>query len=269
MAVLDSPDLAGTAGQAGELALPAPPVLPAVQLLAAVPPERRWRPWLGRPRARDLLCLAGIALSGLYALAMIPFTPALIATRPVLLELLSGSTSSIVAAGAFSDIESKLQLTVVVAAALPGLVKFDLLFWWAGVLWGRRIVQMLAQHSRHAAAFARQAEGRGSRFAGPAVLLSAFLPVPSPLVYAAAGWAGLRIIPFIILDLVGSAAWAASLAVLGYLLGSRGVAAANLVSHYALATIIGLILIALAPHTWHALRTRRAALARSRAARRP
>jgi membrane-associated protein len=256
MAVLDSPELAGTPSPAGELAVPAPQLPPAIQALAARPHGLRWRPWLGRPRARDLLCLAGIAVSGLYALAMIPLTPALIATRPVLLELLSGSTSSIVAAGAFSDIESKLQLTGVVAAALPGLVKFDLLFWWAGVLWGHRIVERLGQRSRRAAAFAAQAEGRGSRFAGPAVLLSAFLPVPSPLVYAAAGWVGLRLIPFVILDLIGSAAWAALLAVLGYVLGTDGVAAANLVSHYTLATIIALIAVAVAPHAWHALRAR-------------
>jgi hypothetical protein len=59
--------------------------------------------------------------------------------------------------------------------------------------------------------------------------------------------------------------WAALIAVLGYLLGSSGVAAANLVSHYALASITGLTAIALAPHAWHALRSRQAPLARSRA----
>ncbi len=219
---------------------------------------RRWRPWHGRPRARDLLCLAGIAFSGLYGLAMIPLTPGLIATRPVLLELLSGSTSSVVAAGAFSGIQTKLQLTMVVAAALPGMVKFDLLFWWAGVLWGHRIVEMLARHSRHAAAFARRAGKRDPRLAGTAVLLSAFLPVPTPLVYAAAGWARLRLIPFIALDLIGSAAWAALLAVLGYLLGADGVAAANLVSRYALVTMVVLAAAAIAPHAWHVLAARRA-----------
>lgn len=268
MTALGSHEPAGLPGMAGELTAPAPAAAPAV---AAVAPAARphgpgWRPWLGRPRARDLLCLAGFALSGLYALAMISLTPALIATRPVLLEMLSGSTSSIVAAGAFSDIDSKLQMAVVVVAALPGLMKFDLLYWWAGVLWGQRIVEMLGQRSRHAAAFARMAEKRGTRFAGPAVLLSAVLPVPSPLVYAAAGWAGLRIVPFIIFDLIGSAAWAAWLAVLGYVLGARGVAAANLVSHYALATIFGLIAIAIAPHAWHALRARRTSSDRARSA---
>src|SRR5260370_493664 len=102
-------------------------------------------------------------------------------------SLLSGSTSSIVAAGAFSGIESKLQLTVVVAAALPGMMKFDLLFWWAGVLWGHRIAEMLGRRSRRAAAFAPHAEQRSPRLAGAAVRLSAFLPVPPPLIYAAAG----------------------------------------------------------------------------------
>ena len=214
-----------------------------------------------------MLCLAGIALSGLYGLAMIPLTPGLIATRPVLLELLSGSTSSIVAAGAFSGIETKLQLTVVVAAALPGMMKFDLLFWWAGVLWGHRIAEMLGRRSRRAAAFARHAEQRSPRLAGTAVLLSAFLPVPPPLVYAAAGWAGLRLIPFAVCDLIGSAAWAAVLAVLGYMLGPSGVAAANLVSRYALVTMIGLGAAAIAPHAWHIWRAREASRARSRAAR--
>lgn len=260
MTALDSPEPAsppGLARQAGG---------PHAAVTAAMPTSLLgWRPWPGQARKRDLFCLAGITLSVLYGLAMIPLTPGLIATRPVLLELLSGSTSSVVAAGAFAEVESKLQLTMVVAAALPGMMKFDLLFWWAGVMWGHRIVAMLARHSRHAAVFARRAERRGARFAGAAVLLSAFLPVPTPLVYAAAGWAGLGLIPFAVCDLIGSAAWAAFLALLGYLLGTSGVAAANLVSRYALATMIGLGTIAIVPHAWHVLRARRAARARSRA----
>jgi membrane protein DedA with SNARE-associated domain len=264
MAALDSLEPAGPPAPARPSGLP-PDVVSTAAGLPAGP--RRWRPWPGRPRARDLLCLAGITLSGLYGLAMIALTPGLIATRPVLLELLSGSTTSIVAAGAFADIASKLQLTAVIAAGLTGMMKFDLLFWWAGVLWGHRIVEMLARRSRHAAAFARQAERRGSGFAGTAVLLSAFLPVPTPLVYAAAGWAGLRLIPFICLDLIGSAAWAAFLAVLGYLLGTSGVAAAHLVSRYALITMIGLGVTAIAPHAWQVRRARQAARARIRAAR--
>ena len=55
-------------------------------------PVRRfggWRPWHGRPRARDVLCTAAIAVSASYAVVAIPLTPVLIATHPVLLELLT------------------------------------------------------------------------------------------------------------------------------------------------------------------------------------
>jgi membrane-associated protein len=227
---------------------------------AAAPAGRsgRWRPWLGRPRPADLLCFTGIVLSGVCGLAMIPLTPLLIASHPVLLEAVSGSTPAIVAAGAFSDIDSKLQLTVVVAAALPGLMKFDVLYWWAGVLWGHRSVEWLGQHSGRAASIARRAEQRGARWAGPVVLLSAFLPgAPAPLIYAAAGWARLRLLPFLICDLIGSLAWAALLAGLGYELGPSGVHAADLISRYALLATIALLAMALAPHAWHFHRVRR------------
>ena len=45
-----------------------------------------WRPWHGRPRARDVLCALAIVVSGVYAIGAIPLTPALIASHPVLLE---------------------------------------------------------------------------------------------------------------------------------------------------------------------------------------
>jgi hypothetical protein len=166
MTTLDRAEPAGPPAPGSGSAAPA--ASSVVQPSDARPHGPRWRPWLVPPRVRDLHCLAGIALSGPYALAMISLTPALIATRPVLLELLSGSASSIMAAGAFSGVESKLQLTVVIAAALPGMMKFELLFWCAGVLWGHRVAEMLARRSRHAAALARQAEQRRAKFAGPA-----------------------------------------------------------------------------------------------------
>jgi membrane protein DedA with SNARE-associated domain len=228
-------------------------------------PAARWRPWLGRPRARDLICAAGLVLSGVWGVVSIPLTPMLIATRPVLLELLTGSTPAIVAAGSFSDVGNKLQLTVVVAAALPGLMTFDMFYWWAGVLWGPRIVRWLmaryagGKHDTRWAAAVGTVERRGPRFAGPAVMLAAFLPVvPAPFIYAAAGWVGLGPLAFLLSDVVGSAAWAVVLAVFGHQLGPSGVAAANLVSRYALLAIIVLLAAVAAPYAWRAARARRA-----------
>ena len=158
-------------------------------------------------------------------------------------------------------------MTVVVAAALVGLIKFDLLFWWAGRLWGHRAMHWLGARNGRAAGLARMAEQRGSRWAGLAVVLTGILPgAPGPLVYAAAGWVGLGLVPFLVFDLIGSAAWAALLAGLGYELGPDGVHAANLISHYALLAIIaGLIAVAV-PHAWHIVRVRRARTAVVRAA---
>lgn len=213
---------------------------------------RRWRPWPGQPRAADLICFAGIVLSIGYGFATIPLTPELIASHPLLLEMLTGSTASVVAAGAFSDLDSRLQLGMVIAAALPGLIMFDPLYWWAGRRWGHRAVEWLGRRNRRVAGMVQRAGQRGSRFAGPVVILSAFLPgIPAPLIYAAAGWAGLGLVPFLVCDAIGSLAWAALLAWLGYQLGPSGVTAANLASRYALVATLFLLVIAVVPHAWH------------------
>jgi len=220
---------------------------------------QRWYPWHGRPRVRDVLCAAAIAVSAVYAVATIPLTPVLIATHPVLLELLTGSTSSVMAAGAFADVDNKVLLIVVIAAALPGMMRFDWVYWWAGRLWGHRIVEKLGQRSPRSAALARIAETRGKRYAGPLVALAAFLPDgASTAVYAAAGWAGLPLLWFIFFDAIGSAAWTALLAVGGYWLGSDGVALANLISRYAFVSILVIVAALIAPHAWHSWRDRRA-----------
>jgi membrane-associated protein len=248
--------MAGEAGMSGGAETGAPERRPERDLRPGGP-ARRWRPWPGRPRARDLICAAGLVLSVVWGVVTIPLTPMLIATRPVLLELLTGSTAAIVAAGSFSDVGNKLQMTVVVAGALPGLMTFDLFYWWAGVLWGPRIVRWLearyagGKRDRRWVGAVRAAERRGPRFAGPAVMLAAFLPVvPAPLIYAAAGWVGLGPVAFLLSDVVGSTAWAVVLAVFGYQLGPSGVAAANLVSRYALLATIVLLAAAAAPQAW-------------------
>ncbi len=239
---------------------PQPPGLPS-QVPGSDPATRpaRWLPWHGRARARDVCCAIAIVVSAVYALVAIPLTPALIATHPVLLELLTGSNSSIVAAGAFSDVDGRLQLAVVVAAALPGMMRFDWVFWWAGRLWGHRIVERLGQRSPRSAAMASFVETHGRRFAGPLVALAAFLPSgASTAVYAAAGWTGLPLLQFILFDALGSAAWTALLAVGGSLLGSEGVTLATLASRYAIVTICVLVAAMIAPQLWHLWRERRA-----------
>jgi membrane-associated protein len=192
-------------------------------------------PWQGQARKVDIICWAGIVLSGLYYLALLPFRAALVGTHPVLLEILNGSTEAIVSGAAFARVGHG-SLLVIMLASIPGLMKFDPLYWWAGRLWGERIIVMLSSRRRRnrGPRYMEWASRWGRWVIWPAVVLAPFLPIPSALVYVIAGWSEMSIVTFLILDLIGSLMWAGLLAGLGYELGHHAVVVAQTISRYGL-----------------------------------
>ena len=164
-------------------------------------------PWSGKPGRADVLCWAAITLSGLYYLVLLPFRASLVGTHPVLLEVLNGSTEAIVSGAAFARVGHG-SLVVVLLAAIPGLMKFDLIYWWAGRLWGERIILLLSGRRKHGPKFMARVHKWGRWFTWPAVVIAPFLPLPNAIIYAVAGWAGMSWVTFLILDLIGSLAWA-------------------------------------------------------------
>jgi membrane-associated protein len=176
------------------------------------------------------LCWLGIVLSGVFYWALLPLRVSLVGTHPVVAELLNGSTEAIISAAAFAKTGSG-TLIVVLLAAIPGLMKFDALYWWAGRLWGERFIKALPGGRRADKHMAR-VQRAGRKFTWPAVVLGSFLPVPRAIIYVIAGWAGMRLVTFLILDVIGSLLWAGLLAGLGYSLGHYAVTAAKTVSHY-------------------------------------
>jgi membrane protein DedA with SNARE-associated domain len=194
-------------------------------------------PWGGKARKADIICWAGITLSGIYYLCLLPFRAALVGTHPILLEVLNGSTEAIVAAAAFARVGHG-SLLVVMLASIPGLMKFDPLFWWAGRLWGERIIDLMFSRrrgrSRRASRYMEWVDRRGRWVLWPAVILAPFLPIPSALIYVIAGSSGMSIITFIVLDIIGSLMWAGMLAGLGYELGHHAVVVAQTISRYGL-----------------------------------
>jgi membrane-associated protein len=196
-------------------------------------------PWQGKPRAADILCWLGIVVSGLSYWVLLPVRVSLLGTHPVVAELLNGSTESIIAAGAFARAGNG-TLAVVLLAAIPGLMKFDALYWWAGRLWGERFLMALPG-SRRAAKHMARVRRAGRKFTWPAVVVSSFLPFPRAVIYVIAGWAGMRLVTFLVLDMIGVVLWAGLLAGLGYTLGHHAVDAARTVSHYSLWFTIGIV----------------------------
>jgi membrane-associated protein len=199
-------------------------------------------PWAGRPRRIDILCWAGIVLSGIYYWALLPFVAPLVGTHPVLLEVLNGNTAAIISAAAFVRVGHG-SLVVVLLASLPGLMKFDLLYWWAGRLWGERLIAILSGRRNRGGRYMNRVERWGRKFTWPAVIVANFLPIPTAIIYVVTGWAGMRLVTFLILDAIGTLLWAGMLAGLGYELGHHAVVVAQTISHYGLWISIGLIVV--------------------------
>jgi membrane-associated protein len=195
-------------------------------------------PWHGKPRAADILCWLGMVFSGLFYWVLLPLRVSLVGTHPVVAELLNGGTESIISAAAFARAGNG-TLVVAVLAAIPGLMKFDALYWWAGRLWGERLIMVLPG-SRRVARHMPRVQRAGRRLTWPAVVVSSFVPIPRAIIYAIAGWAGMRLTTFLILDLTGALLWAGLLAELGYTLGHQAVVAAQAISHYSWWVTIGI-----------------------------
>lgn len=214
------------------------------------PPADPWNdprlPWEGRPRRVDIACWAAITLSGLYYLALLPFRASLVGTHPLLLVLLNGSTEGLVSAAAFAR-TGHGSLTVLLLVAIPGLMKFDLIYWWAGRLWGERVIHLFAgqreRQRRRGLKFVERINRWGPKFTWPAIIITPFLPLPNAIVYAVAGWTGMSWVTFLILDAIGSLAWAGMLAGLGYELGHRAVSVAQEISRYGLWISIGVVVL--------------------------
>jgi membrane-associated protein len=202
-------------------------------------------PWEGRPRRVDIACWAAITLSGLYYFALLPFRASLVGTHPIVSVLLNGSTEAIVSAAAFAKVGHG-SIVVVLLASIPGLMKFDIIYWWAGRLWGERVIQIFSGRGKRSQKFVARVNRSGRWLTWPAVVLSPFLPIPNALVYAAAGWTGMSWLTFLILDAIGSLMWAGLLAGLGYALGQHAVSVAQEISKYGLWFSIAIVVLVVA-----------------------
>jgi len=198
-------------------------------------------PWEGKPRAADILCWLGIVLSGVLYWTLLPLRLSLVGTHPVIAELLNGGTEAIISAAAFAS-TGHGTLVVAVLAAIPGLMKADPLYWWAGRLWGERFIRVLPG-SQRAARHLPRVQQSGRKILWPAVVLGSFLPIPRAIIYVIAGWAGMRLVTFLILDLIGSLLWSGMLCGLGYTLGHRAVVAAAAISRYSWWVTIAIVVL--------------------------
>lgn len=222
-----------------------PAMQPGVEPSASTSPWDDPRlPWKGTPTRADLLCWAGFSLTGLFGLAMLPLRPVVLAASPYVLAGLTGSATATVAIGAYAATGSGWW-PLGLALATLGVMKFDPLFWWAGRLWGRGLVEIVAGRSARAARGAARAERVAERFGPAAVVLTYVLPVPSAVVYATVGAAGMRLRTFLLFDLVGALLSRSAYLWLGYRLGQSAVDVVDAIARVSMWISLGLVAVVL------------------------
>jgi len=250
---------ASDAAQAGEPAQPGDPAAepgdpaqpgdPAAEAEDPVKAKDPWAnanlPWQGKPRRVDILCWGAITLSGIYYLCLLPFRASLVGTHPLVSVVLNGSTEAIVSAAAFAS-KGHGSLVVLLILGIIGTMKFDIIYWWAGRLWGERVIQIFSGRGKRSQKFVARVNRSGRWLTWPAVVLSPFLPIPNALIYAAAGWTGMSWVTFLILDAIGSLAWVGMLAGLGYALGQSAIDVAQEISKYGLWVTIAIVVLVVA-----------------------
>lgn len=205
----------------------------------SVPWPERYRLWEGRATRADRFLVG--AFIGIVVLGVVtrPLKPFLLASHPVALELLTGDLMAVGAAAAFARV-GEAPLWLVVVAGIVGMAKLDWLMWWAGRQWNVRIVEVFTTRER-ARQHVQRAAGLSPWILGVAVVGAVLPGIPTPIVYAIAGMAGMRLVTFVLCDVAGAALVTSLVAGLGYSLGHRAVDVVLLIDRYAGQVSLGVI----------------------------
>ncbi|MDO5067700.1 MAG: VTT domain-containing protein [Propionibacteriaceae bacterium] len=201
-------------------------------------------PWKQKPGRADIACMTWFGIATVYGLAMLPLRAWLIAAGPDILAMVSGSRTAVAAVGAHASQGLMPHWPIVFAVASVASIKLDWLFWWAGKLWGRGMIEVWAGRSKRAAKSYAVAE-RWARKLGPFGFFIAYVPIPLPImqvVFVLSGATGLSIKRFLLYDVIASTLWLALYFTLGGAFGEPIVAILEAYAKIAGYVAMGLIL---------------------------
>ena len=201
----------------------------------------------------DVLCVGGIVLSVIRGWVSLAFVPKLIGTQPVLLELIRGSTSSMITAGAFAR-EGRASLPVAILAGVVGLGTFAVFYWWAGRRYGNAVLAIYTRRNKRWQRRVEKSEAFLARWGGLTLIVQYFQPIPGVILYIGTGAAGLPLWQFLICNTIGCLLWVGLAVGLGYAIGEPAVNVAEQISHYALYVTIGLVVVVMIFAFWRTAR---------------
>ena len=196
--------------------------------------DREWwddpsLPWRHKPTRADAACFTWIGVVAVYGLVMMPLRPTMLAVAPQLFGAM-GHYTGLIMTGALAAVGDHWWPLVWVVGTL-GMIKFVWVYWWAGKLWGRNLIELWSGKSERA----RRRNDRAEKFARKyetLALIVALLPIPLPsaVIFVVLGAAGTTLRKFLTVMICTSAVYTGGYLALGYAIGAPAV---DLVAQYA------------------------------------
>jgi membrane protein DedA with SNARE-associated domain len=194
------------------------------------------------PIARgDVACIGPIFAHSFWLLLSLPIGPALLGPHPLLLSLLRGSVPAMITTGAVSH-RGDFPLALALLAPLLVLGFSDPFYYWAGLRYGRRVLDYVAGPNPRARRRMQWAERVFARYGALAIALGYFIPfLPQSFLLLAAGQTRMRILTVAVADLLGTVAYVLFNVLLGWYIGKPAIQVADTISHYGLYLTVALI----------------------------
>lgn len=202
-------------------------------------------PWRHKPTRQDYMCLGWMGFMGVFGLLMLPLRGWLLGLDPPLLVALTGSRSGTAATGALASIGQASWWPLALVCGSLMSIKFDWVFWWAGKLWGRGMIEVWAGRSERAQRGYQRAE-RWAQKLGWVGIFAAYVPIPLPLmqvIFVLAGASRMSLRRFLVLDFVASTVWMLGFFGLGWAIGEPAVAVLKQYAKIANYVAIGLVVL--------------------------
>jgi membrane protein DedA with SNARE-associated domain len=180
-------------------------------------------PWNKRkPERADIVCMGLIFFVAVYSLVMLPLQPVLLGFTPYLLAALGYRTGIVMIGALAATGDPWWPLLALVGSVM--MLKFDWIYWWAGKLWGRGLIEMWSGQSPRSRKRNERAEKFALKYETLAILVT-YLPVPLPagVIFAVLGWAGTSFRKFMTVNYIGAVLATSLYLGLGYMLGAPAV----------------------------------------------
>lgn len=188
--------------------------------------EKEWwddpgMPWKHKPGKEDLWCMGWIGFLGIFSLAMLPLRGWLLGLNVPLLLGLTGSRTAAAGLGALVAVGQYTAWWWPMLFGTIMSIKFDWIYWWAGKLWGRGMIEIWAGQSERAARNYARVERWAAKWGAIGILI-AYVPIPLPImavVFVLAGASGMSIKKFVIINAIASFLWSMLYFGFGYVIG--------------------------------------------------